>query len=82
MTAGAGCRDKDPELVKMVKRSMDVAIAEENYAYAAQLRDLPVMQMHKEIQELRRSGNLISAIQLQDELEARFAKWTFDGHAL
>jgi hypothetical protein len=61
----------------MIKRSMAVAVAEENYARAAQLRDHPAMLMYHQIALLRRSGCLLEAIQLQDELDRQTEGWDF-----
>ena len=77
VTGRPPCRDKDPEVIKMIKRSMAVAIAEENYKEAARLRDMPAMATYREIQELRAEGDLPAAIQLQDEL-AHQEPWSFD----
>lgn len=61
----------------MIKRSMRVAVAEENYVRAAQLRDHPVMVTYRHISLLRQSGRLVEAIKLQDELDAQAAEWRF-----
>jgi hypothetical protein len=61
----------------MIKRSMAVAAAEENYVRAAQLRDHPAMLMYHQISLLRRSGRLLEAILLQDELDGQTEGWDF-----
>ena len=45
------CRVEDPELVKMIKRKMAVAVREEDYAHAAELPDHPIMSMYHEIEQ-------------------------------
>jgi hypothetical protein len=62
----------------MIKRSMAVAIAEENYSHAALLRDMPAFATYREIQAARLAGDDVAVLQLQDELESQAAEWTFD----
>lgn len=78
----AVCREKDPELVKVVKRSIAVAAEEENYAYAAYLRDLPVMQLYKQMQEHRRKGELIEALDAEDRMAFMCEQWAFSDAGL
>jgi hypothetical protein len=62
----------------MIKRQMRVAIAEEDYVKAAQLRDLPIMTMYHEIQQLRANGFAAEAQRLSDCLDAETSIWRFE----
>ena len=73
------CRPADPELVKMLKRELAIAVSEEDYVQAAQLRDSPLMRLYMEVQNLRAAGDLAAALELQDEFNAAAAKWDFGG---
>lgn len=72
------CRASDPELVKMLKRQLAIAISEEDYGQAAQLRDSPLMQLYTEVRNLKAAGDLAAALELQDEFDAAAAKWDFE----
>lgn len=63
----------------MLKRQLAIAVAEENYSYAAQLRDSPMMQLYVEVQRLKAQGDLAAALDLQDEFDAAAASWDFGG---
>jgi len=67
-------RVQDPEPVKLLKRELGVAIAEEDYATAARLRDHPFMQIQSQIEEHMNQGRLTEAARLQDELAAIIKK--------
>lgn len=63
----------------MLKRQLAIAVAEEDYTQAAQLRDSPLMQLYLEVKNLKAAGDLAAALQLQDEFDAAAAKWDFGG---
>ena len=71
------CRDNDPELIKMMKKKMAVAISEENYDQAAQLRDSPLMTLYREIQRHKQNGDTARAAQLQRDLDRSSSGWDF-----
>lgn len=71
------CRDDDPELIKMMKKKMAVAISEENYGQAAQLRDSPLMSLYRQIRHLKQNGEVSRASQLQRDLDDSSASWDF-----
>lgn len=76
-TIGTVCRANDPELVKMIKRQLAIAIGEEDYVKAAQLRDSPLMQLYMEAKALKAAGDLAGALELQDEFDCAAANWDF-----
>lgn len=61
----------------MVKKKMELAIAEENYSQAAKLRDSPVMLLYREIQHLKQTGDTRRASQLQRDLDDSASSWDF-----
>ena len=63
----------------MLKRELAIAVSEEDYVQAAQLRDSPLMQLYMEVQNLRAAGDLAAALELQDEFDAAAVKWDFGG---
>jgi hypothetical protein len=71
------CSASDPEIVKMLKRELAIAISEEDYAQAAQLRDSPLMRLYMKVKKLKAAGDLAAALELQDEFDAAAAKWDF-----
>lgn len=71
------CRDDDPELIKMMKKKMAVAISEENYGQAAQLRDSPLMSLYRQIRHLKQNGENARAAQLQRDLDDSSSSWDF-----
>ena len=61
----------------MIKRSLMVATAEEDYVHAAHLRDLPAMATYRRMHELRAAGEDAEAFILQDDLDSMSKGWTF-----
>jgi UvrB/uvrC motif len=62
----------------MIKRQMHVAVTEEDYGRAAELRDSHVMIMYSEIQKLRERGFPAEAKKLADCLDAETSIWSFE----
>lgn len=61
--------NNDPEPVKRLKREMEVALSEEDFATAVRIRDHPYMILARRIDENERDGRKLAAAQLKAELE-------------
>lgn len=59
----------DPDPIKRLKREMEVALSEEDYASAARIRDHPFMQLHVRLVEAARGGNAQRARALEVQLQ-------------
>lgn len=61
-------RQSDPEPVKRLKREMEVALREEDYATATRIRDHPFMKLHVAIMQARKDGRRQDAWELEEQL--------------
>ncbi|KAK9792065.1 hypothetical protein WJX73_002576 [Symbiochloris irregularis] len=61
-------RDEDPESLKLLKRKLGVAIAEEDYALAANIRDHPYMVLHLKAVQHRQAGQKAEAQEIYQQL--------------
>lgn len=61
--------NEDPEPVKRLKREMEVALSEEDFATAVRIRDHPFMILARRIDENEREGRKLAAAQLKAELD-------------
>jgi len=69
----------DPEAVKFLKRCLQVALAEEDYAGAAKIRDHPFMLMQVQIKEALENEDVLEANRLAAQLREMIRKID-DGH--
>ncbi|GFR41045.1 hypothetical protein Agub_g1479 [Astrephomene gubernaculifera] len=60
----------DPEVIKLLKRELAVAVREEDYAAAIRLRDHPYMQLYRRIEAFHHVGRAEEAASLRRELAA------------
>ena len=65
---GMGLKNGDPEPIKRLKRELQVALAEEDYAAAIRIRDHPFMVLYSEIEARRSDGDEEEAEILSEEL--------------
>lgn len=64
----------DPETVKFLKRCLQVALAEEDYAGAAKIRDHPFMLMQVKIKEALENEDVLEANRLAAQLREMIRK--------
>ncbi|KAG2499872.1 hypothetical protein HYH03_002163 [Edaphochlamys debaryana] len=64
----------DPEVIKLLKRELEVAVNEEDYAAAIRLRDHPYLQLYRRIEAFSMVGAADEAASLQQELDALIAR--------
>lgn len=56
------CRIDDPDPLKLLKRKLAIAIAEENYGLAASVRDHPYMVLHVQVRHILSCGTQLQAL--------------------
>ena len=61
---------EDPEAIRLLKRELDVALHEEDYAAAARLRDHPYLRLYAEVRSLRAAGQEAEAQDAEARLHA------------
>lgn len=68
------CRAEDPDAIKLLKRELAIAVAEEDYRAAIRIRDHPYMQMYRRIQTFLHFGRQQEAEDLEAELHGMIRK--------
>eukprot|EP01025_Chloroclados_australasicus_P032240 TRINITY_DN3267_c0_g1_i4.p2 TRINITY_DN3267_c0_g1~~TRINITY_DN3267_c0_g1_i4.p2 ORF type:complete len:390 (-),score=21.24 TRINITY_DN3267_c0_g1_i4:488-1501(-) len=62
-------RANDFEVIKLLKREMQVALTEENYSEAARIRDHPYLKIYMRMIQSQQEGRLDNAKELQKQLQ-------------
>jgi hypothetical protein len=63
----------DPEPIKRLKRELRVAVAEEDYAAAARVRDHPFMRLYATMKVAQQAGHFAQGNALYRELQVLIA---------